>query len=93
MNQKSIQEFLDDYINPALKSHNGFLTIVEYTDADQTLYVELGGGCQGCSMSRETLQVQIKNFLMDEFPNLKEIIDTTDHSAGINPYYKDDNEA
>ena len=43
-------------------------------------------------MSRETLQVQIRTFLLEEFPDLKEIIDSTDHSAGKNPYYRSNDE-
>ena len=86
MKLQDIQNFLDDYINPALKGHGGFLT-------SQNLYVELGGGCQGCTSSRDTLQVQIKTFLGEEFPELKEIIDITDHAAGKNPYYRGSNEA
>ena len=88
VNLNSVQSFLDEYINPALKSHNGFLKIIKYEKEGQILYVELGGGCQGCSASRDTLQIQVKNFLKEEFPELKEIIDVTDHSAGKNPYYK-----
>mgnify|MGYP001294168144 CR=1 FL=1 len=87
MTLQDVQKFVDDYINPALESHGGFLTITKFDDVEQFLYVELGGGCQGCSMSRETLQVQIRSFLLEEFPDLKEIIDTTNHSAGNNPYY------
>ena len=87
MTLQDIQNFLNDYINPALESHGGFLTIIKYDETEQSLYVKLGGGCQGCSMSRETLQVQIRSFLLEEFPDLKEIIDTTDHAAGSNPYY------
>ena len=89
MKQADIQKFLDDYINPALEGHNGFLKIASYDEIEKNLYVELGGGCQGCTMSRQTLQVQIKAFLMDEFPDIKEIIDITDHSAGQNPYYSE----
>ena len=43
-------------------------------------------------MSKETLHIQIKSFLIDEFPNLKEIKDVTDHAAGANPYYRSDDE-
>ena len=82
-----IQGFIDEYINPALASHGGFLTIIEYDEESQKLYVELGGGCQGCAASRDTLQMQVKTFLSEEFPELKEIVDRTDHSAGQSPYY------
>ena len=74
----AIQKFVDEEINPALEDHGGYLTI--------------GGGCQGCSMSRQTLHVQIRRFLMEEFPDLGDIQDLTDHTAGKNPYYGDEDE-
>ena len=92
MTQNDIQAFIDEYVNPALEDHGGYLKIIKYDEADECLYVELGGGCQGCSMSKETLHIQIKSFLIDEFPNLKEIKDVTDHAAGANPYYRSDDE-
>ena len=48
----------------------------------------MGGGCQGCASSTATLQIQIRNFLMEEFPELREIEDVTDHKSGKNPYYQ-----
>ena len=93
MTQTDIQKFLDDYINPALEGHNGFLKLVRYDSEEKNLYVELGGGCQGCAMSKKTLQGQIGSFLIDEFPELNGIIDITDHSAGKNPYFRKDDEA
>ena len=88
MNKNDIQKFVDDDINPALEMHGGFLTIDKYDDEHKHLYVKLGGGCQGCSSSVITLQIQIKSFLMEEFPDLKEIEDVTDHESGENPYYR-----
>ena len=88
MKQSDVQIFLDEYINPALASHGGFLKIIKYDKKAQHLHVEMGGGCQGCSASKHTLQMQVKTFLMEEFPDLKDIIDVTDHSAGENPYYR-----
>ena len=56
------------------------------------MYVELGGGCQGCALSKETLQGQIGSFLIDEFPELNGIIDVTNHNAGTSPYFRKNNE-
>jgi Fe/S biogenesis protein NfuA len=47
----------------------------------------MGGGCQGCASARVTLKIQIEGFLKEEFPDLTEIEDVTDHVAGTNPYY------
>ena len=51
------------------------------------LYVKMGGGCHGCASASITLKLQVERFLMEEFPELKEIEDVTDHSVGDNPYY------
>ncbi len=47
----------------------------------------MGGGCQGCSMSQATLKQGIEQTLRQEIPFLGSIYDTTDHAAGLNPYY------
>ena len=82
-----IQKFIDDDINPALAMHGGFISIDKYDDEHKHLYLRLGGGCQGCASSTITLKLQVRTFLLEEFPDLKEIEDVTDHDAGINPYY------
>ena len=87
MTEADIQKFIDDDINPALAMHGGHISIDKYDDEHKHLYLKLGGGCQGCASSTVTLQIQIRNFLMEEFPDLKEIEDVTNHSAGQNPYY------
>ena len=85
MTFEQIKYFVDEYINPALEAHNGFLALDRLEE--NTLYVRLGGGCQGCAASKVTLQQQIKNFLTQEFPQLQEIVDLTDHESGTNPYF------
>ena len=82
-----IQKFIDEDINPALEGHGGFLSIHEFDSEKNILKVEMGGGCQGCSSAKATLKLQIEGFLKEEFPDLGEIQDVTDHLAGINPYY------
>jgi len=88
MVEADIQKYIDEDINPALAMHGGFITIDRFDEEHKRLYLRLGGGCQGCSSSVITLQLQIRNFLMEEFPDLKEIEDVTDHMAGENPYYQ-----
>jgi Fe-S cluster biogenesis protein NfuA len=87
MTQDDIQKFIDEDVNPALASHGGFLLIHNFDDEKKLLKVEMGGGCQGCASARITLKLQIEGFLKEEFPELTEIEDVTDHIAGTNPYY------
>ena len=87
MIESDIQKFIDEDINPALASHGGYITIDKFDEERKHLYLMLGGGCQGCASSTITLQIQVRNFLMEEFPDLLEIEDVTERSAGVNPYY------
>lgn len=87
MDKESIQRFVNEDINPALESHGGFLLIHDFDNEKKLLKVQMGGGCQGCASARITLRLQIEGFLKEEFPELLEIEDVTDHVAGENPYY------
>ena len=77
---------LDLSINPALAAHGGFASLVK-VEADTIVHVLMGGGCQGCSMSAMTLTEGIKTAIVEAIPEVTEVIDATDHSAGENPFY------
>ena len=83
---EKIKQFTEEYINPALKMHNGHLTVVSFDADTGELFVELGGSCQGCAASTQTLHIQVKNCLIDEFPSISNLIDTTNHDEGTNPF-------
>ena len=44
--QENIQKLLDEQINPSIAMHGGVATLLEVKD--DTAYIEMGGGCQGC---------------------------------------------
>lgn len=81
-----VQQVLDQAINPMLAAHGGFATLhgVEGT----RVFLSMGGGCQGCAVSAMTLREGIDAQLRAAIPEITEIIDVTDHSAGENPYYR-----
>jgi len=87
MTEDEIQKFIDEDINPGLEMHGGYLVIDKFDEKHSHLYVKLGGGCQGCASSVITLKLMVETMLKEEFPELKEIEDVTDHFAGENPYY------
>jgi len=82
---EKVQAVLDKAVNPALASHGGFTTLVGVEDTK--VFVTMGGGCQGCAASAMTLQEGIRTMLMDALPEITEVVDATDHSAGENPFY------
>ena len=51
------------------------------------MFLKMGGGCQGCSMSAATLVEGIQVAIKEALPEVTEIIDATDHAAGENPFY------
>lgn len=83
---EKVQQLLDLSINPALAAHGGFANLVKVED-NSVVHVFMGGGCQGCSMSAMTLSEGIKTSIMDMIPEVTEVIDATDHTAGENPFY------
>ena len=55
---------------------------------ENRVYVELGGGCQGCGMANVTLKQGIETAIKKQLPEIVEILDVTDHAGGDNPYYQ-----
>ncbi len=55
---------------------------------DGTAYLRFGGGCQGCGMVNVTLKQGVEKVLFDQVPEIKKVMDVTDHAAGTNPYYQ-----
>jgi Fe/S biogenesis protein NfuA len=82
---EKVTQLLEERINPALAAHGGFANLVG-VDAD-SVYVTMGGGCQGCSMSAMTLTEGIKKMILESIPEVREVVDATNHSAGENPFY------
>ena len=82
----AIQELLDTQINPAVASHGGHVELVDVHD--DIVYIRFGGGCQGCGMVSVTLNQGVEQAIHEAFPEIREIVDVTDHAAGTNPYYQ-----
>jgi Fe/S biogenesis protein NfuA len=83
---EQVGQLLEQSVNPALASHGGYATLVG-VDEDNNVYVTMGGGCQGCSASAATLKDGIRSAIMEHIPDVREVIDATDHAAGENPFY------
>jgi IscR-regulated protein YhgI len=80
-----VQEIIDTMINPAVAGHGGYVELIDVQD--NRVYLQMGGGCQGCGAADVTLKAGIERLLREEIPEIAEILDTTDHAAGTNPYY------
>ncbi len=78
---------LDEQVNPAIASHGGRCELVALDEDARVAYVRLGGGCQGCALSRMTLSQGIESMLREAIPELTGVVDVTDHASGANPFY------
>ena len=81
-----VKTVLDAEINPAIASHGGSITLVGVEGTE--IYLEMGGGCQGCAMSRMTLRQGVERMVRQAVPEVTVIHDVTDHSSGENPFFE-----
>jgi Fe/S biogenesis protein NfuA len=82
---EKVNTLLEQRVNPALAAHGGFASLVGVDGS--TVYVSMGGGCQGCSMSQATLTEGIRASILDAIPEVTDVVDATNHEAGENPFY------
>ena len=85
--EEKINYYLYSEINPSLASHGGEVSLVEVIDSSKAV-LRFGGGCQGCGMVDLTLKNGVEKTLIDNIPEITEIIDSTDHSFKDNAFYK-----
>lgn len=81
----AVQRVIDDRVNPKVGSHGGMVTLLGVDDGVARL--EMHGGCQGCGKAEQTLRDGVEELIRDAVPEVREVVDTTDHEAGTHPYY------
>jgi Fe/S biogenesis protein NfuA len=83
---RNVQRLLDEEINPSVAMHGGHIDLLDVSDG--VAYIQMGGGCQGCGMAEVTLGQGVRVAILESFPQITEVRDTTDHAQGANPYYQ-----
>jgi Fe/S biogenesis protein NfuA len=81
-----VMQVIEHQINPAIAAHGGSAELVAVEE--DTAYVRLGGGCVGCGMATVTLGQGIEVAILEAVPEVRQVVDVTDHAAGTNPYYE-----
>lgn len=81
-----VLQVLEQQINPGIAAHGGRADLVAVED--DAAYLRLSGGCAGCGMAAVTLSQGIEVALRESVPEIRQVIDVTDHAAGTNPYYE-----
>ena len=82
---QKVQHVIDERIAPSLAGHGGWVELLG-VEGDAAI-IQFGGGCQGCGMSQVTLKEGIETAILSEVPEIKRVLDDTDHASGDNPYY------
>ena len=82
---QKVQKVIDERIAPSLAGHGGWVELLGI-DGDAAM-IQFGGGCQGCGMSKVTLKDGIESAILEEVPEIKKVLDDTDHASGSNTYY------
>jgi Fe-S cluster biogenesis protein NfuA len=82
----AVESILENQVNPQIASHGGHVNVADVQGT--TVYLVMGGGCQGCSAASATLRGGVEKAIRQAIPAVTEIVDVTDHAAGTNPYYK-----
>ena len=65
-----VQELIDTMINPAVAGHGGFVELIDVQD--NRVYLQMGGGCQGCGAADVTLKSGIERLIKEEIPEIAE---------------------
>lgn len=81
-----IQDLLETQINPAIASHGGRISLIDVKE--DTVYLRMEGGCQGCGMAKMTLSQGVETLIKKNLPHINQVLDVTDHAQGNNPYYQ-----
>jgi len=81
-----VMQIIESQINPSIASHGGRAELVAVED--DTAFLRLGGGCQGCAMASVTLTQGTKVAITDAVSEIKNVVDVTDHASGSNPFFQ-----
>lgn len=69
----AVKDFIDEKIAPGILAHGGEIEIVKLEE--NVLTLKLAGSCGDCSVQAYTSE-SISNFLLEEFPDLEDVIVT-----------------
>src|SRR5262245_33840664 len=83
---EQVTKVFDEQVNPMVARHGGRVELIDVQDG--MVMLRMGGGCQGCGMADVTLRQGIEGMLAQLVPDVRGIVDITDHTSGANPYFQ-----
>ena len=81
-----VHDLFETMVNPMVARHGGQVELIDVQES--VVMLRMGGGCQGCGMASVTLRQGIEGMLNEHIPEVKGIVDITDHTSGANPYFQ-----
>lgn len=81
-----VHRVIQDQINPGVAAHGGNVQLLDVKNG--TVFLRLGGGCQGCGQADTTVKEGIQTAICEAVPEVHTVLDVTDHAAGTNPYFQ-----
>tara|TARA_B100000965_G_C19097821_1_gene543490 strand:+ start:259 stop:570 length:312 start_codon:yes stop_codon:yes gene_type:complete len=85
---EQINTIIDDYVQPAVAGHGGFIRLEDFDMESGRVLVLLQGSCSGCASSTITLKMGVENMLKHYVPEVN-AVDGMDDPNFNNPYYVD----
>ena len=83
---EQVAQVFETQVNPMVARHGGHVELIDVQDG--VVMLRMGGGCQGCGMADVTLRQGIEGMLAQTVPEVRGIVDITDHTTGSNPYFQ-----
>ena len=80
-----VSDLFEQQVNPMVARHGGRVELIDVQES--VVLLRMSGGCQGCGMASVTLRQGIEGMLNQYLPEVKGIVDITDHTSGANPYF------
>ncbi len=80
-----VHDLFEQQVNPMVARHGGRVELIDVQES--VVMLRMSGGCQGCGMASVTLRQGIEGMLNQYLPEVKGIVDITDHTSGTNPYF------
>jgi Fe-S cluster biogenesis protein NfuA len=80
---QKVQKLLDE-AQPVLGLHQGGIELVKITP-DHTVYLRFLGACQGCSLAEQTLNYGLKELIMLNLEEIKDVISVDNQNAKHQP--------
>jgi Fe/S biogenesis protein NfuA len=83
---REVARIIATQINPGVAAHGGGILLADVRD--DVVYVRMFGGCQGCGLASMTLRDGVEKTIKEQLPQIREVVDITQHALGTAPYYK-----